>query len=148
MPRVRELTIQYRPHASGARIDGRKMTSPGAAAAVLTPILETRPDEVFVLLLLDTKRRLIAVHEISKGALDQTLVDPRVVFRACLLANAAAVILAHNHPSGDPTPSLDDLNLTARIAQAGELMAIEVHDHIIIGDERYHSMHEHGQIVR
>lgn len=144
--RVRELTIRYTPHSSGATIDGRQCLDPRTCAAILTPMLEHQAQEVFVIILLNTKHRIIAVHEVSKGGMNTAQVDPRIIFRAALLANAPAIILAHNHPSGDPTPSPDDLNLTQRLMAAGALLGIEVLDHIIIGDRQYCSLKETGRL--
>lgn len=146
MPRVRELTIAYRPHPSGAMIDARSLTSPQTVAAILFPILEHEAQEVFILLLLNTKRKLIAVHEIARGGIDSCHLDPRVIFRAALLVNAPGIILAHNHPSGDPSPSQEDLDLTTRLVAAGKLLEIEILDHLIVGDGRYCSFKETGRI--
>jgi DNA repair protein RadC len=89
--------------------------------------------EAFQVLLLNTRKKLIRVEEISEGTLDTLLVHPREVFRAAIAANAAAVILVHNHPSGDPTPSEADIKVTRDIIRAGQLLKIEVVDHIILG---------------
>ena len=82
-------------------------------------VLQDQPSEVFAILCLSTKHRVIGYHEVSRGTLDTALVHPREVFKAAILANAAAIILTHNHPSGDPTPSADDVALTQRLVQAG-----------------------------
>jgi DNA repair protein RadC len=89
--------------------------------------------ESFQVLLLNTRKRLIRVEEISQGTLDTILVHPREVFRAAILANAAAVVLVHNHPSGDPTPSEADIKVTRDLIRAGQLLKIDVIDHVIIG---------------
>lgn len=89
--------------------------------------------ESFQVLLLNTRKRLIRVEEISHGLLDTILVHPREVFRAAIAANAAAVVLAHNHPSGDPAPSEADIKVTRDLIRAGQLLKIEVVDHVIIG---------------
>jgi len=86
--------------------------------------------------------RVIAYHEVSRGTLDSVLVHPREVFKAALLANAAAIVATHVHPSGGPTPSPDDVAVTRRLAAAGEILGIPLLDHIIIGDGRYYS---HGE---
>jgi DNA repair protein RadC len=83
--------------------------------------------------LLNTRRRLIRVETISQGTLDTILVHPREVFKSAIAANAAAVVLAHNHPSGDPTPSEADIKVTRDLIRAGQLLKIEVLDHVIIG---------------
>jgi DNA repair protein RadC len=96
-------------------------------------------------------RRLASVvsrpyHEVSRGTLDTTLVHPREVFKAAILANASAIVVAHVHPSGDPTPSGDDLHLTRQLTAAGTLLGIEVLDHIIVGDGRHVSFREIGHL--
>ena len=89
--------------------------------------------ETFQVLLLNTRRRLIRVAEIAQGTLDTILVHPREVFKAAIAANAAAIVLAHNHPSGDPTPSEADIKVTRDLIRAGQLLKIEVLDHVILG---------------
>jgi DNA repair protein RadC len=84
-------------------------------------------------LLLNTRRRLILADKLSQGTLDSLLVHPRDVFRSAIAANAAAVVLAHNHPSGDPTPSESDIKVTRDLIRAGQLLKIEVLDHVIVG---------------
>jgi DNA repair protein RadC len=89
--------------------------------------------ESFQVVLLNTRRRLIRVERISQGTLDTILVHPREVFKSAIAANAAAIVLAHNHPSGDPTPSEADIKVTRDLIRAGQLLKIEVLDHVIIG---------------
>ena len=89
--------------------------------------------ESFQVLLLNTRKRLLRAEEISEGTLDTLLVHPREVFRAAIIANAAAIVLVHNHPSGDPTPSEADVKVTRDLIRAGQLLKIEVVDHVIIG---------------
>ena len=89
--------------------------------------------ESFQVLLLNTRKRLIRAEEISRGTLDTILVHPREVFRAAISANAAGIVLVHNHPSGDPTPSEADIKVTRDLIRAGQLLKIEVVDHVIIG---------------
>lgn len=89
--------------------------------------------ESFQVLLLNTRRRLIRIDKISQGTLDTILVHPREVFKPAIAANASAIVLAHNHPSGDPTPSEADIRVTRDLIRAGQLLKIEVLDHIILG---------------
>jgi DNA repair protein RadC len=89
--------------------------------------------EVFQTILVNSRRRLIAVQTISQGTLDTILVHPREVFGTAIAHRAAAIILAHNHPSGDPTPSAADIKVTCELVRAGQLLKIEVLDHIILG---------------
>ena len=91
-----------------------------------------------------TRHAVIAYHEVGRGTLDAVLVTQREVFKAAILGNAAAVIVGHSHPSGDPTPSSDDFELTSRLTAAGVLLGIEVLDHIVVGDGRYVSFKEIG----
>ena len=148
-PRLRELTYRYSPKKTLAgdciRLDAA-MSRPCVVASVLMPILRDEAVEVFGVLCLTTKQRIICWHEVSRGSLDSTLAHPREIFKAAILANAAAVIVAHNHPSGDPTPSADDVELTRRLAAAGTLMGIEVLDHIVIGDESFVSFRQTGKL--
>jgi DNA repair protein RadC len=88
--------------------------------------------EVFRVLLLDARHHLIRKVTVSRGSLNASIVHPREVFRPAIVASAAAVVLVHNHPSGDPTPSRDDLELTKRLVKVGELLGIEVLDHVIV----------------
>ena len=145
--RLREMTIRYRasrsPEGAPVMID-RVIRSAADAAPALLALLEHEPNEVFAMLCLSTKCRVIAYHEVSRGTLDATLVHPREVFKAALLSNAACLVLAHNHPSGDPTPSPDDQHLTNRLADAGRLLGITVVDHLIVGEGRWFSFRDAG----
>jgi DNA repair protein RadC len=106
--------------------------------------LKGKKKEYFLALLLDTRNQLIKVSEISVGSLDSNIVHPREVFKEAISASAASVIFVHNHPSGDPTASEDDIKLTKRLAEAGEIVGIDVLDHIIIGDKNYLSLKREG----
>lgn len=115
-----------------------------AAAEFLLPQYGNRPVEQFGVLLLDTKHRVLRTLVLSIGTLDASIVHPRDVFGAAAAAGAAAVVLFHNHPSGDPKPSDDDVELTRRLAAVGMLMGIDVIDHLILADVRYYSFKEEG----
>jgi DNA repair protein RadC len=106
----------------------------------------TKPVEQFGLVMLDTKHRLLRTAIISVGTLDSSPAHPREIFREAASASAAAIVLFHNHPSGDPTPSRDDVDLTRRLIQAGQLMGIDVLDHVILADTRYFSFRESGRL--
>ena len=106
--------------------------------------LKGKKKEYFLALLLDTRNQLIKVAEISIGSLDTSIVHPREVFKEAISASAASAIFVHNHPSGDPTASEDDIKLTKRLAEAGEIIGIDVLDHIIIGDKNYLSLKREG----
>lgn len=110
----------------------------------LRPRMRDYDREHFVVVWLDTKHHVLGHETVSVGSLDAALAHPREVFKGAVLRSAAAVILAHNHPSGDPTPSGEDIELTYRLAEAGRLLGIEVLDHIVIGDHRFVSLRERG----
>ncbi len=97
-------------------------------------------------ILLDTKNRVLKAVTVSVGILDSSLVHPREVFKDAILASAASIIVAHNHPSGDPTPSQEDINVTKRLHEAGKIMGIELLDHIVLGDNRWVSLKERGHL--
>ena len=143
IPRARELRIVYSRGSNLVPLP--QLSKPSDAAALLMERLGREPVEVCHLLLLGTKHHVIASHELSRGSLDSCPVHPREVFKAALLSNAAAVIVAHNHPSGDPTPSPDDVALCCRLRQAAELIGIDLIDFMIIGDGRYYSLKEAGR---
>lgn len=116
------------------------------AAQLLVPQFGTRPVEHFGVLLLDTKHRVLRTTLLSVGTLDASIVHPREVFRAAASGGAAAIVVFHNHPSGDPTPSDDDIALTKRLICAGDLMGITVLDHVIVAESRFASMRERGDL--
>lgn len=120
---------------------------PADAAALMMPELRFQETERFWLLLLNTKHEVLGRVEVSRGGLSSSPVHPREVFRAALRGSAAGVILVHNHPSGDPTPSQADLAMTARLSRAGGVMGIPIIDHIIIGDGRYVSLRERSTSI-
>jgi DNA repair protein RadC len=125
-----------------------RLNSPRQLAAYLLPLYGAHPVEQFGIVMLDTKHRVIRTKVLSIGSLDTTVVHPREVFREAAAAAAAAIVLFHNHPSGDPTPSTDDFVLTTRMVNAGDIMGIEVLDHIILADQRYYSLIEAGRMQR
>jgi DNA repair protein RadC len=102
--------------------------------------------EEFVVLLLDVKNKLLGFHVVSIGSLTSSIVHPREVYKIAILGNAAAIILLHNHPSGDPTPSAEDLHITNRLRQVGDVLGIKVLDHVVIGDGRYVSFVDDGYL--
>ena len=118
--------------------------TPDDVVSVVRSRLRGKKKEHFLALLLDTRSQLIKVSEISIGSLDTSIVHPREVFKEAISASAASVVFAHNHPSGDPEASEDDIELTKRLAKAGEIVGIDVLDHIIIGDKKYISLKREG----
>ena len=130
--------------ASEAGPASPNLQSPSEAARYLLPRYSARPVETFGLLALDVRHRLRREVVVSVGCLTASLVHPREVFQEAVVSRAAALVLFHNHPSGDPEPSAEDLALTRRLASAGTLMGIEVLDHLVLGAGRYVSLKERG----
>lgn len=120
-----------------------QLRTPRSVAEYLLPQFGSRPVEQFGVLSLDTRHRVVRASVLSVGTLDSSLVHPRDVFREAAAAGAAALVVFHNHPSGDPEPSEDDVRLTERLVAAGILMGIEVLDHVILADVKYFSFREH-----
>lgn len=132
----------------GARygLDSKVIRSPRDAHHIIETVLDLEHEaaEKFGILTLNTKNAIAGVHVLSVGSLNAAVVHPREVFKAAILNNAASIICFHNHPSGDPTPSQEDLSLTRRLVEVGAVMGIEVLDHVIIGEQRFISMKEQG----
>jgi DNA repair protein RadC len=124
--------------------EGAPVRSPRDVFRLMQPYAAREVAEAFWLLLLDAQHRTGEPAVITRGLLNASLVHPREVFRAAIVGNAAAVILCHNHPSGDPTPSPDDRAVTDQLVAAGRLLDIPVHDHVIVGRDRYSSFAEAG----
>ena len=118
--------------------------TPDEVASLVRGRLKGKKKEHFLALLLDTRNQLIKISEISIGSLDTSIVHPREAFKEAITASAASVIFVHNHPSGDPEASEDDITLTKRLAEAGEIIGIDVLDHIIIGDKNHLSLKREG----
>jgi DNA repair protein RadC len=138
-----ELGRRTVAQAAGTRA---QMTSPRIVAEFLLPQYGNRRVEQFGVLLLDTKHRVLRSTVLSVGTLDASIVHPREIFREAVAGGAAAIVLFHNHPSGDPEPSREDTRLTERLVAAGVLMGIDVLDHVILGDARYYSYREKGTL--
>ncbi|HHU93100.1 MAG TPA: DNA repair protein RadC [Halanaerobiaceae bacterium] len=132
--------------ASLEREERDLIRTPGDVVQLLMPELRYLTQEVFKVVLLDIKNQVIAIPLISKGGLSSSIVHPREVFKEAIKRSAAAMILVHNHPSGIPEPSREDINITKKLLEAGEVMGIDVLDHVIIGDGIYVSMRERGLI--
>ncbi|WP_313756308.1 DNA repair protein RadC [Tissierella sp.] len=123
-----------------------KITEPSTIANLYMDEMRYLQKEHFRIVLLDTKNQIIVTEEISVGTLNASIVHPRDVFKAAIKRNSNSMILIHNHPSGDPAPSNEDINITNRLVDAGNLIGIKVLDHIIIGDNRYISFKEKNLI--
>lgn len=122
------------------------ITSPGDAAKFIMPRLRHGTHEEFLTILLNTKNRVIKTERIAEGSLTSAVVHPREVFASAIVNHAAAILVAHNHPSGDPYPSSEDRHLTTSLEEAGKTLGIPLMDHIVIGDGRYYSFREHGEL--
>jgi DNA repair protein RadC len=133
----RRMALETREEATPVR-------SPRDVVAPFAPRLEDLPVEEFHVAVLDAQHRLERDITVTRGILNSSLVHPREVFREAIAERAAAIILVHNHPSGDPAPSADDRNVTDQLVSAGRLLDIPVHDHVIIGRGRYTSFAEAG----
>lgn len=127
-----------------SREDGAPLRSPRDVYEAFAPRLQDLPVEEFHVAVLDAQHRLERDIAVTRGILNSSLVHPREVFREAIAERAAAIVLVHNHPSGDPTPSVDDRVVTEQLVAAGRLLDIPVHDHVVIGRGRYVSFAEAG----
>ncbi|KZD32808.1 DNA repair protein RadC [Bacillus cereus] len=132
---VREASLLYKE---------RKITSPDSAYELLKGILGEVDREYFVVACLDTKNQPTSINICHIGSLNSSLVHPREVYKTAVLSNAASIIVAHNHPSQNPDPSHEDLEVTKRLMKAGSVLGIELLDHLIICEDRYISLKEKG----
>jgi DNA repair protein RadC len=146
MTRVTKYSVCLVKDSSANYPIDKMISSPDAANSAIQTILglNNATVEKFGFLALDIKNKIIGIHIVSVGSINSSIVHPREVFKAAILNNAARIIIFHNHPSGDPTPSPEDINVTKRICEAGEIIGIELIDHIIVGDT-YYSLKEHGR---
>ena len=122
--------------------DRPTISTPGDVMGLMRPQLADRTTEEFWVLCLDARNKLCGSKMVAKGTLNATIVHPREVFKPAIMTNAASVILVHNHPSGDTSPSSDDTTLTVRLVKAGEILGIDVLDHVIVGHNNYYSLKE------
>ena len=134
---VKESSILY---------DIRRIQDPKDAVELGKRFLEESDREQLLVCCLDAKNQPTAINVVSVGNLNSSIVHPREVFKPAILSNSASIILFHNHPSGDPTPSKEDTNITERLKESGKILGIELIDHIIIGDNSYCSLKEKGII--
>lgn len=132
---VRESSFLY---------DKRRITSPTDAYELGKGFLEESDREQLLVCCLDTKNQPLAISVVSIGSLNSSIVHPREIFKAAILCNSAGIILFHNHPSGDPTPSEEDIKATERIKECGKLIGIDLLDHIIVGNNTYCSLKYKG----
>ena len=134
---VRETSILYKE---------RKVKSPEDAYNLLKPLMIDADREQFIVVCLDTKNQPTAINVCHVGSLNSSIVHPREVMKAAILSSSASIIVAHNHPSQDPTPSREDVEVTKRLADAGNLLGIELLDHLVICEEKFVSLKEKGHI--
>jgi DNA repair protein RadC len=121
-----------------------QVSRPETAFRLVAPVLAGRDREIALLLALDTKQRLLSLDTLSVGTVSQTFMAPREVFRDALRRGASAIVLAHNHPSGDATASADDRRITRRLAEAGTLLGVALIDHLVVGDPEWTSLARAG----
>ncbi|AKB36778.1 DNA repair protein RadC [Methanosarcina siciliae C2J] len=122
----------------------RKICSPKDVYSLMYPRMREQKKEKFITLYLDTKNQILKEEVVSIGSLNASIVHPREVFKSALLESSASVIMVHNHPSGDPSPSREDIMVTEKLVEGGKLLGIDILDHIIIGDGRYVSLKDEG----
>lgn len=135
---VREATVTFP--------ERYRVRSPADTALILQDYFRDKDREELIAVLLDTAHSIIGLVRVSVGGLQASIVEPAQVFKAAILGNAAAVILAHNHPSGNPEPSREDVAVTKKVVSAGELIGIPVLDHLIVTDSSFTSLAERGLI--
>lgn len=132
---VKECSILYK---------NRKISSPEDAYSLIKEFLDCADREQLIVCSLNTKNQPTTINIVSIGTLNSSLVHPREVFKPAILGNASSIIIYHNHPSGSPEPSNEDVSITHRLKECGKLLGIDLIDHIIIGDERFVSLKEKG----
>lgn len=123
-----------------------KISSPTDIANLLINEMSDLNQEVLKLIMLNTKNKVIGIKDVFKGSLNSSIVHPREIFNEAIKRNSASIIICHNHPSGDPTPSKEDINITIRLKECGVIMGINLLDHIIIGNTKFVSLKEKGII--
>jgi len=121
-----------------------KLSTPRAAYRFLKTLLADADREQFVSLCLSTRNDLVGYNVISVGSVNASIVHPREVFKAAILLNASALVIAHNHPSGDPAPSREDREVTRALSEAGQVLDVPLYDHVILGEDRYFSFRDEG----
>lgn len=124
----------------------RRISSPKDVVELLRGFLEGADREQFITCCMDTKNQPTSINVVSVGTINSSLVHPREVFKTAILGNSSSIIVAHNHPSGDPLPSKEDIDITQRLKEAGKIIGIDIIDHVIIGDNRYISLKEKGVV--
>lgn len=130
--------------SNGAQVD--LVTTPRIAAEALRNILGGRDRETMAVLYLNTRHRIVGIEIVAVGCLNMISAHPKDIFRGAILASARGIILGHNHPSGDVDPSDEDKSFTAAVVRAGNIVGIEVQDHLIVSEDAHYSLREHGDL--
>ena len=143
MNRINIVTIKMEKVKS-MLVENKQISSPDDVFRIVNKYLDGADREHLVLLTLDTKNKITSINTVSIGSINTSIVHPREVFKTAILSNASSVILSHNHPSGDVTPSKEDVDITKKIKECGRILGIELLDHVIIGDDKYSSLKEKG----
>ena len=138
------LELGRRAMAEGQRDGLVQVRAPADAGRALLAMAQHAEQELFMILYLDTRNRIVDQEVLYRGTLNQSLVRTAEIFRGAIRRNVAGIILGHNHPSGDPSPSAEDIALTRNLVEAGRLVQVEVVDHIVVGDGRWVSLRERG----
>lgn len=146
MTNISLLSLRVVKENSGRYDVNKKISCPTDIITVLNTVLdmENMAEENLVLITLDTKNNITGLFTVSTGDLSQSIVHPREVYKRAIMQNAKSIIIAHNHPSGDSTPSENDINITKRLNEAGKILGIELLDHVIIGYNNYTSLKGSG----
>ncbi len=145
MNRINIVTIKMEKVKS-MLVENKQISSPNDVFTIVNKYLDGTDREHLVLLTLDVKNKITSINTVSIGSINTSIVHPREVFKTAILSNASSVILTHNHPSGDVTPSREDIDITNRIKECGRILGIELLDHVIIGFDKYSSLKEKGII--
>jgi DNA repair protein RadC len=142
------LNLKVIKENSGRYDVSKKIQSPEDVFEIVQKVIKASEyaEENLWLITLNTKNDITGIFTVSTGSLNSSIVHPREVFKRAVLQNAASIIICHNHPSGDPAPSKEDINITKRLKEAGDLIGIKLLDHLIIGDNSYTSLKEKGFI--
>lgn len=146
MINISTFSLRVVKENSGRYDINKKITRPEDIFNTLETVLSMSEmtEENLIMITLNTKNNITGLFTVSTGNLNSSIVHPREIFKRAIIQNAASIIIAHNHPSGDPTPSKEDIDVTKRIFEVGKIIGIELLDHIIIGDGKYRSLKEQG----
>lgn len=148
MVNISFLNLRVTKESSGRYDVSKKIQSPEDIFEVIQKVIKASEyaEENLWMITLDVKNNITGIFTVSTGSLNSSIVHPREVFKRAMLQNAASIIICHNHPSGDPAPSKEDIGITKRLYEAGRILGIELLDHIIAGDNSYTSLKEKGFI--